>query len=67
MLFPSPRSVTKHLANFAACMAVGLLFAYIGLNVASGCGQGGECIGARDFTSPPAPTRLVQRGTGHSL
>ena len=57
MLFPRPRSVFDHLANASCALLIGLLFAYIGLNMASGCGQaGGSCIEVRDLVgAPPAP------------
>ncbi len=55
MLFIHPRSFAHHLANAACALAVGLVFAFVGLNAASGCGQpGGACIHLSDL-SPQAP------------
>jgi hypothetical protein len=51
----SPRSLLHHLANAGGAVLVGLMFAFIGLNVASGCGQqSGQCIAMRDFIPGPA-------------
>ncbi len=62
MLFPSPRTIGMHLANAAGVLVVGLFFAYIGLNAASGCGQGGgSCIAVKDLISPPAQSQQVAR------
>jgi hypothetical protein len=55
MLYPSPSTLKHHVANIAGTLVVGTMFALIGLNVASGCGQrSGACIGPRDFLSGPA-------------
>jgi hypothetical protein len=62
MLFPHPRSVFDHLANAACALLVGLFFAYIGLNVASGCGQtGGTCIEVRDLLRAPPSPQLAEQ------
>jgi hypothetical protein len=40
---------------------IGLFFAVIGLNVASGCGQrDGQCIGAKDFSNSH-PVQIATR------
>ena len=55
MLYPRPHSLIDHLANGGCALLVGLAFAFIGLNAASGCGQsGGSCIGLGDFAAAPA-------------
>jgi len=37
-------------ANACGALLVGLFFAVLGLNAASGCGdRGGQCIGLKDF------------------
>ena len=63
MLFPRPQTVTAHLANAGGAVLVGLFFAFIGLNVASGCGQGGQCIGVHDLVNAP-PAQMAQRISG---
>ncbi len=62
MLYPSPRTILQHLANMAGALFVGLFFAFIGLNAASGCGQsGGQCIQVKDLVStPPAAEQLAE-------
>ena len=55
MLYPSPHTLLGHCANGGSALLVGIAFALIGLNAASGCGQsGGSCIGIGDFANPPA-------------
>jgi hypothetical protein len=52
MLYPTPTSLSQRLANIAGAALVGVLFAWIGLNVASGCGQrGGACIAPHDLVA----------------
>lgn len=54
MLCSQPRTVFHHLLNTAGAVLVGAMFAYVGLNAASGCGQsGGECIAVKDLLNPP--------------
>ena len=64
MLFPHPSTVIMHLCNASGALLIGLLFAFIGLNAASGCGQGGgQCISVHDFThaeAPPPPDQLAE-------
>ena len=65
MLFPSPTRLLHHLANAAGALVVGAMFAAVGLNVASGCGQtGGQCIGIHDLTQPPQLAERASRNTG---
>ena len=49
MLFPRPHTLVSHLINGGGALVVGLLFAFIGLDVSSGCGQGGQCIAVTDL------------------
>jgi hypothetical protein len=52
MFYPSPARPAQFLANVAGAVLIGLFFAVVGLNVASGCGQAdGQCIGVKDFTN----------------
>ena len=52
MFYPSPARPAQILANVAGAVLIGLFFAVVGLNVASGCGQAdGQCIGVKDFTN----------------
>ena len=63
MLFPSPRTVGMHLANVFGVLLVGLFFAYIGLNAASGCGQGGgSCIVMKDLMSSGGQSQQLAVG-----
>lgn len=56
MLYAHPTRILHHLANAGLAVVVGLFFAYIGLNAASGCGQRpGQCISIGDFTQPADP------------
>ncbi len=42
-------------ANVGGAVLVGLFFAVVGLNAASGCGErNGQCIGVKDFSRAPA-------------
>lgn len=66
MLFPHPHTLPQKMANIVGLVLVGGLFVATGLNAASGCGDGGECIAAGDFTrgQPPvqahaAPERIA--------
>jgi len=49
MLFPNPRTPSMYLANAAAPILLGLLYALVTLNTLTECGQGGECLKLRDF------------------
>lgn len=61
MLYPTPQRLLHHFANVAGALLVGAMFAVVGLNAASGCGQaGGQCIGVHDLTQPP---QLAERST----
>lgn len=61
MLFPHPQRFHQYLANVAGALGVGLLFAYMGLNAASGCGQGGQCIELHDlWASDSMPQQVAQ-------
>lgn len=53
MLYPEATSLRGQTVNFVAAVAMGLFAALVGLNAASGCGQGGECIQVTDFTASP--------------
>lgn len=65
MLFPNAQSFAKHLGNAAGALLVGLFFAYIGLNAATGCGQGGQCVGLSDLRLPEQmPVQIAER-SGH--
>lgn len=51
MLYPTPRRPGQILANIGGAVFVGLFFAIVGLNAASGCGeQHGQCISLKDFS-----------------
>lgn len=52
MLYRETQTKKAYLANAIGALLVGLFFAYVGLNAASGCGQGGECIRMMDFVGP---------------
>jgi hypothetical protein len=55
MFHSAPHSLLGHLANGGGILLVGLMFAFIGLNAASGCGQpGGSCIRVADLAHPQA-------------
>jgi hypothetical protein len=57
MFYRSPARPAQFLANVGGAVMIGLFFAVIGLNAASGCGQtDGQCIGIKDFV----PTQSVQ-------
>lgn len=61
MFYRTPARPVEFLANVAGAVMIGLFFAVIGLNVASGCGQAnGQCIGAKDFTSSH-PVQVASR------
>ncbi len=68
MLYSAPRTVLHHLANMGGALFVGLFFAFVGLNAASGCGQaGGQCIAVKDLLhTPPAAEQLAQHYEGHA-
>ncbi|MTJ84352.1 MAG: hypothetical protein F8N37_25485 [Telmatospirillum sp.] len=64
MLYTHPRTLGGHLANGLCAVVIGCVFAFVGLNAASGCGQsGGACIGVHDLISPSgnAPIVLADR------
>jgi len=55
MFYPSPARPAQFLANIGGVILIGLFFAVVGLNVASGCGQAdGQCIAVKDFTNSHA-------------
>ena len=57
MFYRTPARPAQFLANVGGAVLIGLFFAVVGLNVASGCGQAdGACIGVKDF----APSHDVQ-------
>ena len=61
MFYPRPARPAQFLANVGGAILIGLFFAVVGLNVASGCGQAeGQCIGIGDFTNSH-PTQLAAR------
>lgn len=65
MLFPTPNRLLHHFANAAGALLVGAMFAAVGLNVASGCGQsGGQCIGIQDLTQSPQWAERSTHTTG---
>ncbi|HIJ63864.1 MAG TPA: hypothetical protein HPQ04_14325 [Rhodospirillaceae bacterium] len=65
MLFPTPQRLLHHFANAAGALLVGAMFAVVGLNAASGCGQtGGQCIGVHDLTQQPQWADRSTRSTG---
>jgi len=66
MLFPNAHSLAKHLSNACGALMVGLLFAYIGLNAATGCGQGGQCIRLSDFSAQHLPVQVAERSGRHA-
>ena len=52
MFYRTPARPVEFLANVAGAVLIGLFFAVVGLNVASGCGQAdGQCIGVKDFSN----------------
>ena len=61
MIYRNPARPAEFLANAAGAVLIGLFFAVVGLNVASGCGQtDGQCIGVKDFTNT-RPVQLAAR------
>jgi hypothetical protein len=65
MLYSQPHSVVGHFANVCCALMIGLFFAFIGLNLASGCGQpGGACIAVKDLVSPPPSAPQVAERFG---
>ncbi|HVI50429.1 MAG TPA: hypothetical protein VM661_04395 [Candidatus Sulfotelmatobacter sp.] len=66
MLFPNAQSIAKHLSNAAGALLVGLVFAYIGLNAATGCGQGGQCVSLSDFHAQTLPVQMAERASRHT-
>jgi len=63
MLYDQPRSLRHHVLNTVGALVIGIMFAFVGLNAASGCGEaGGQCIGVKDLlTAPPAAPQLASR------
>lgn len=61
MLFPHAKTFRQHLGNALGALLVGLLFAYIGLNAATGCGQGGQCVQLSDFSGRDLPTQMADK------
>ena len=50
MIYPSSQRLSQFFANVGGALLVGLFFAVVGLNAASGCGEDhGQCIGLKDF------------------
>lgn len=66
MLFPQAHTLGKHLTNAIGALLVGLMFAYIGLNAATGCGQGGQCVQLSDFSGRDLPVQMAERAPRHS-
>ncbi len=61
MFYPRPAPPPQIPAPVAGAVMIGLFFAVIGLNVASGCGQrDGQCIGAKDFSNSH-PVQIATR------
>jgi len=61
MFYRSPARPAEFLANVGGAVLIGLFFAVVGLNVASGCGQSdGQCIGVMDFV-PSHTIRVASR------
>ena len=61
MFYRTPARPVEFLANVAGAVLIGLFFAVVGLNVASGCGQAdGQCIGVKDFTNSH-PVQIASR------
>jgi len=66
MLFPQAQSLGKHLSNAVGAILVGVMFAYIGLNAATGCGQGGQCVHLSDLSGQQLPLQVAQRTARHA-
>jgi len=50
MIYRSATKPVQLFANFGGALLVGLFFAFVGLNAASGCGETrGHCIALKDF------------------
>jgi hypothetical protein len=50
MIYAQSRRPGQFFANVGGALLVGLFFAVVGLNAASGCGESnGQCIGVKDF------------------
>ena len=50
MIYRETTRIGQVLANIGGALVVGLFFAVVGLNAASGCGESnGQCIGLKDF------------------
>ena len=61
MFYRNPARPAQFLANIGGAVLIGLFFAVIGLNAASGCGQAdGQCIGLKDFT-PSSNIQIASR------
>ncbi len=60
MFYPTPKRPMEMVANLGGALVIGLFFAVVGLNAASGCGQtDGQCIGVKDFVG--AQTQIASR------
>jgi len=61
MFYPAPARPAHMVANVGGAILIGLFFAVVGLNVASGCGQAeGQCIAVKDFTNSH-PVQIAAR------
>jgi len=50
MIYAQSRRPAQLFANVGGALLVGLFFALVGLDAASGCGESaGHCIGVKDF------------------
>lgn len=61
MLFAQARTPTAMIANFTAPVVLGLLYAVVALNLAAGCGHGGECLRASDFRADATLSQSLAR------
>ncbi len=60
MLYIHPHRFAHHLANAVCALFVGCVFAFVGLNAASGCGQpGGACIHLTDLAPRTADPQVA--------
>ena len=66
MFSDQPSTLTMHAANAAGALLVGLFFAFVGLNAASGCGQGGQCIKVKDLVFTAPAQQLAERTPGRA-
>jgi len=54
------QTIRSTIVNAMGAVGAGLFLAFIGLNAASGCGQGGQCIQVRDFIPSPAALQIAE-------